>query len=131
MESTLSIQSDSLDVRVSENKFLGVIIDDKLSWESHIKHIEHKLSQSISILSNTHSGPHITPHSLLFTGTTLSELLRGKYLHQYNTITIHSAKRAVIEMTQIHYSWFTFKQQKSCIKQSTVFSPKTYNSHFH
>ena len=30
-----------------ENKFLGLIIDDKLSWKSHTKHVHCKISQLI------------------------------------------------------------------------------------
>ena len=35
---------------VSETKFLGVIVDNKLSWKSHIKHISTKISKSLAIL---------------------------------------------------------------------------------
>jgi len=46
------IQVDGVDIeRVNENKFLGVIIDDKISWKSHTKHVYNKLSRSISILT--------------------------------------------------------------------------------
>ena len=34
-----------------DNKFLGVIIDNRLNWKSHIKHIHTKLSRSIAVLS--------------------------------------------------------------------------------
>lgn len=37
--------------RVFENKFLGVIIDDKICWKPHIKHVQSKLSRSISVLA--------------------------------------------------------------------------------
>lgn len=37
--------------RVYEMKLLGVIIDDKICWKSHIKHIQTKLSRSISVLA--------------------------------------------------------------------------------
>lgn len=37
--------------RVHENKFLGVIIDDKISWRAHIKHIQNKISRSIAIIN--------------------------------------------------------------------------------
>ncbi len=37
--------------RVNENKFLGVIIDDKICWKPHIKHVKSKLSRSISVLA--------------------------------------------------------------------------------
>ena len=36
--------------RVLEMKFLGVIIDHKLSWKMHIKHVQSKISKSIAIL---------------------------------------------------------------------------------
>lgn len=39
--------------RVYETKFLGVIIDDKVCWKPHIKHVKQKLSKSISILYKT------------------------------------------------------------------------------
>lgn len=45
----VQIQIDVTDIeRVNENKLLGVIIDDKLSWKSHINHVHNKLSRSIS-----------------------------------------------------------------------------------
>ena len=36
--------------RVYDNKFLGVIIDDKICWKRHIKHLQNELSESISVL---------------------------------------------------------------------------------
>lgn len=36
---------------VNENTFLGVIIDNKLSWKAHIKHIKTKISKSLSIIN--------------------------------------------------------------------------------
>ncbi len=42
-------QIDGVDIEmVNENTFIGVIIDDKLSWKSHINHVHNKLSRSIS-----------------------------------------------------------------------------------
>ena len=35
---------------VTETKFLGVILDNKLCWDAHIKHISNKMSKSVSIL---------------------------------------------------------------------------------
>ncbi len=37
--------------QVTENRFLGVIIDDKLCWKAHIKHIHSKISRSIAVLN--------------------------------------------------------------------------------
>ena len=36
---------------VDENKFLGVIIDRKLSWKAHVRHIKTKISKSLSIIN--------------------------------------------------------------------------------
>ena len=47
----IKIQIDGVDIeRVSQIKFLGVTIDEKLNWKSHIKHIHSKLSRSIAVL---------------------------------------------------------------------------------
>ena len=37
--------------QVSETKFLGIIIDDKLTWDSHIKNLSRKLSSATGILN--------------------------------------------------------------------------------
>ena len=34
----------------TESKFLGVIVDNKLSWQPHIKYISNKISKSLSVL---------------------------------------------------------------------------------
>ena len=36
--------------KVESTKFLGVIIDSKLSWSEHIHHIKNKISKSIGII---------------------------------------------------------------------------------
>ncbi len=39
----VQIQVDGMQIeRVNENKFLGVIIDEKINWKPHIKHIQTK-----------------------------------------------------------------------------------------
>lgn len=59
----VQIQIDGVGIeRVNENKFLGVIIDDKINWKSHIKHVHSKLSRSISVLSKAR---HILDHKSL------------------------------------------------------------------
>lgn len=48
----INIQIDGVIIeRVKEIKFLGTIIDEKLSWKSHIKNIHSKVSRSIAILN--------------------------------------------------------------------------------
>ena len=36
--------------QVHSTKFLGVIIDDKLSWEDHVLHLENKLKSSLAMI---------------------------------------------------------------------------------
>ena len=48
----MQIKIDGVEIeRVHEIKCLGVIIDDTISWKLHIKHVQSKLSRSISILN--------------------------------------------------------------------------------
>lgn len=39
--------------RVFENKFLGLILDQKLSWKPHVAHVQTKMSKTIAILHKT------------------------------------------------------------------------------
>ena len=36
--------------RVDCNKFLGVIIDSKLSWSDHVSYIRHNMSKNLSVM---------------------------------------------------------------------------------
>ena len=36
--------------RVNCNKFLGVIIDSKLSWSDHVSYTRHKMSKNLSVM---------------------------------------------------------------------------------
>uniref|UniRef100_A0A3B3I1E4 Reverse transcriptase domain-containing protein n=1 Tax=Oryzias latipes TaxID=8090 RepID=A0A3B3I1E4_ORYLA len=50
----LSIEKNNVLIKsVTEIKFLGVFIDDKLSWKPHIRHIQTKVSKSISIVNKS------------------------------------------------------------------------------
>ena len=56
---------DSIEIdKVSEYKYLGLILDDKLSWKSHIKHLKSKLSRSLGILFKLR---HLTNKNVLLT----------------------------------------------------------------
>ena len=46
---------DSEIERVTEIKFLGVVIDDKLTWKQHVRYIKGKISKSIAILYKSRS----------------------------------------------------------------------------
>jgi len=50
----MSLKIDDVELeRVNENKFLGIILDHKLSWKPHIAHVQSKLSKTIAILYKT------------------------------------------------------------------------------
>ena len=48
-EITLNIDGNMITEK-SESKFLGVIVDNKLTWQGHIKYISGKVSKSLSII---------------------------------------------------------------------------------
>jgi len=49
--SDITLKIDNLCIDwVTHTKFLGVIINEKLSWENHIQLINNKVSKSIGIL---------------------------------------------------------------------------------
>lgn len=50
--------------RVHGNQLLGVITNDRISWKSHIKHVQNRLSGSVSLLNKAkqvldQKSPHI------------------------------------------------------------------------
>lgn len=80
------VQIDGVETeRVHKIKFLGVIIDDKICWKSHIKYICTKIHRSISVMAKARHflESKITSHSALFTGLNLLKLLYrgvGQYI---------------------------------------------------
>ena len=47
----LAITVDNIPVeQVDKTKFLGVYIDSKLNWNSHIHHVANKISKNIGII---------------------------------------------------------------------------------
>ena len=47
------ILNDNIVKRVTSTKFLGIIIDEKLSWKQHIEYVKNKISKSIGIIYKT------------------------------------------------------------------------------
>ena len=47
--SSLNIDGNIIQER-TETKFLGVILDNKLNWHAHVKHISSKISKSVAII---------------------------------------------------------------------------------
>jgi hypothetical protein len=46
---SISLEGIKLDI-VKHTKFLGIILDNDLSWKQHTLHISNKISKSIGIL---------------------------------------------------------------------------------
>ena len=50
-QGNVSINANGQTIKeITEIKFLGVMLDNKLSWKAHIKYISSKISKSVSIL---------------------------------------------------------------------------------
>jgi len=61
---------------VQEIKILGVTIDNKLSWNAHVRHITTKVSKSLAIISRVkHIIDYNALHTLLCLNTAISNLL--------------------------------------------------------
>ena len=58
----ISLENYSLDC-VSSIKFLGVVVDNKLSWKNHIDNIHNKISRNVGIICRLKS--HLPSKSLL------------------------------------------------------------------
>ena len=62
----VKMEIDGVEIeRVHEMKFLGVMIDDLISWKSHIKLVQTKLSKSIAVINKAKQAlDHKSPHTL-------------------------------------------------------------------
>ena len=60
-EFSINIDSHVIN-RVSSAKFLGIYIDDQLSWTQHVEYISHKLAKNIGIISRLR---HLLPKNVL------------------------------------------------------------------
>ena len=56
--------NDGIITRVSNFKFLGLILNENLNWETHTKNIAHKISKGIGILTRLR---HFLPQTTLLT----------------------------------------------------------------
>ena len=68
----LSINNSEI-AKTESIKFLGVLLDENLSWKTHIKYIENKISKNIGILLKVR--PFLNKKSLLS--------LYYSYIHSY------------------------------------------------
>ena len=66
--------------RVKSVKYLGLIVDDTLTWDEHVDYISTKISKNIGIIKRVRT--FLPQHSLL----TLYRTLIGPYLRYCNTV---------------------------------------------
>ena len=95
----------------SETKFLGLILDNKLSWHAHIKHISSKMSKSIFILKYL---KYIFPINVL---KTLYHTLVFPYINYCNIIWGSACKTTLRPVTLL---------QKKCIR---IINKSSYLEH--
>lgn len=82
-EKAISITANGQSItEITETKFLGVILDNKLTWDAHIKYISQKISKSVSIqrmLKYTFptSALKTIYHSLIYPYYTYCDLIWG------------------------------------------------------
>ena len=96
---------------ITETKFLGVILDNKLCWNAHIKHISNKMSKSVSILKIL---KHTFPTNAL---KTIYHSLIYPYFNYCNLIWGSAASTHLQSLTLI---------QKKCIR---IISKAGYYDH--
>ena len=69
---TLKINNHDIE-RINTMKFLGVLLDDNLSWKEHIKYLENKIAKNIGLMYR--AKPFLDKESLL--------ALYYSYIHSY------------------------------------------------
>ena len=86
--------------RVSQVKFLGTIIDDKLTWRPHIDYISKKLSKAIAIMNRIK--PYVTQetlcglyYSLVYPYLTYCNVMWGITFKTHSKTSISPQRKAV------------------------------------
>ena len=77
----LNIKLDNIEIeQVSFTKFLGIIINENLTWENHIKVVKNKISKSMGILAKIKSNvPCVILRNLYF-------MILQPYLEYFNIV---------------------------------------------
>ena len=88
--------------RVQNFKYLGVVIDENLSWKSHIEKLQLKVSQRLGILRRI---KHLLPkHArIIFVNTMITSLL------DYGSL-VWGDKKNKIMMDKRQQSWYWIDQ---------------------
>ena len=110
--------NDEVLVRKSTCKFLGVVLDERLTWSEHIKHIHSKLSGSLYALNRSKNfvptkSLNTLYHSLVHTHLTYGDLLWGGTFTSHLKRITTCQKKAVRIIHNKPYNYHTsqlFKQ---------------------
>ena len=105
----IKIEIDKVEIeRVYEIKFLGVMIDDAISWKPHIKHVLNKLSKSIAVINKAKLALDQKPLHTLYCALVLPYLMYcvevwgNNYKTSLGPITILQ-KRAIRVIHKVGY----------------------------
>ena len=96
----ITLNNTVLEVQ-SETTFLGVVIDNKLSWKAHIVHISGKISKSIAILRIVRYSFPMNVLRMIYMSLIFSHI-------NYCNLIWGSAKKTIIEPL--------FKLQKKAVR---------------
>ena len=108
----LHLQIDNVDIeRQTSVKFLGMYLDDKLTWSTHIDHVKSKLSKSLYVMNK--SKRYLTEEHLCVLYHTMIQT----YLN-YGILLWGAAKRSYLHKV--------FRLQKKAIR---VVTKSAYNAH--
>ena len=129
----ISIGDQNLEF-VQNFNYLGIIIDNNLSWKSHISHISHKISKTTGIIRRL---KHSLPQNIL---KMIYESLIQTYLH-YGTLCwgysgiiciTKLQKKAIRALTKSKYNAHTEPLFKSLclLKFSDIIDRKIYKFYF-
>ena len=93
---------------ITETKFLGVILDNKLTWEAHIKYISQKISKSVSILRMLkHTFPtnalKTIYHSLIYPYYTYCNLIWGCAENTHLEPLVLLQKKCIRNISKVGY----------------------------
>ena len=109
-----SITVDDIPIcMVHSTKFLGVVIDDKISWISHISSVTKTISRNTSVLSKLRT---FLPPSTLFS---LYNTLILPYLNYCNIVWARSSNNQLHSLTII---------QKRAIRICTLSHPRDHTA---
>ena len=95
--------------RVSETKFLGVVIGQKLTWKQHVEYIKGKISKSLAILYKSRNvlnskALHLIYYSLIVPYISYCVELWGSTFKTTINQIVKLQKRAILIITNADYN---------------------------